>query len=326
MEAARDWVVGMYKDHVDIFTADKTVTVASVINVLLFLVTVPFGAKGVVRGLTLVMFLEGLFFLLFPEVGFKLFAAENVEPDVLHLQEIRSIGINDIAIGATFLLTMKSSDTTVHSSHLWSMTLCMGCTLMVYVASMMKGNAMVNPNMQNLAVHVFLVWFGLLVFHSLRQKDWGGYVEVSTSCRNTHLRLDFVIWFIFGIVAIVFPSKIYTCQVASSVTLDSAHAHFARLMGIGFITLAIMSGRASNFLMEDDKKAVLLSHGLGCLLLLITMGLNQILTSTFTVWHIAFGMATVFITLMIDVLGSDPKQLVKCARQQLSKLVPVKQD
>ncbi|XP_069122298.1 uncharacterized protein [Argopecten irradians] len=213
---------------------------------------------------------------------------------------------------------MKSSDTTVHSSHLWSMTLCMVCAVMVYGASLMKGNAMANPNMHNLAVHVSLVWFGLLIFHSLRQKDWGGYVEVSTSCRNTHLRLDFIIWFFFGIVAIVFP--------ASSVTLDSAHAHYTRLKGIGFITLAIMSGRASNFLMEDDKKAVLLSHGLGCLLLLITMGLNQILTSTFTVWQIAFGMATVFITLMIDVLGSDPKQLVKCARQRLSKLVPVKQD
>ncbi|XP_060069743.1 uncharacterized protein LOC132549795 [Ylistrum balloti] len=326
MEATRDWLVSMFREHVDIFTSDTTVAVATAISVILMLILVPFGAKFMVKGLSLVMFLEGIFFLLFPEVGFRLFAAENVEPDVLHLQEIRSLGIIDIAIAMTFLLTMKSSDSTVHSSYFFSITLCIGCCLMVEGAGLLRGNAKVNQNMQNLAVHNLLIWFGLFVFHSIRQKEWGGYVEVSTSCRNTHLRLDFIIWFLCGIVAVVFPQKIYSCQVASTLTLDSTHVHHARLMGVGFITLAFMSGRASNFLREDDKKAVLLSHALACVLLLITMGLNQILTTSFTIWHVAFGMTTVFLTLANALLGSDPKQLAKTARQQLGKLVPVKQE
>ncbi|XP_033732750.1 uncharacterized protein LOC117322103 [Pecten maximus] len=150
MEAARDWVVGMFKEHVDVFTSDMTVTVATAINIVLLLVLVPFGAKFMVKGLTFVMVLEGIFFLLFPEIGFRLFAAENVDPDVLHLQEIRSIGINDLAIGMTFFLTMKSSDNTVHSSYLLSMTLCMGCSLLVQGASLAKGNSKFNSNMQNL--------------------------------------------------------------------------------------------------------------------------------------------------------------------------------
>ncbi|OWF49914.1 uncharacterized protein LOC110451071 [Mizuhopecten yessoensis] len=326
MEAARDWVVDMFKEHVDVLTTDTTVAAATVFAVVVLLILVPFGAKFMVKGFSCVIFFEGILLLLFPEIAFKIFAAENVEPDVLHLQEIRSLGIIDIAIGMTFFLTMKSTDSTVHSSYFFSMTLLTGCCLMMEAAALSKKNPKVNPNMRNLAVHNLLIWFGLFVFHSMRQQDWGGYVEVSTSCRNTHLRLDFVIWFLTGLAAVIYPQIIYSCQVVSSFTLDATHAQNARLMGVGFIALAFMSGRASNFLREDDKKAVLLSHALACVLLLVTMGLNQILTTSFTVWHAAFGMTTVFLTLVNAILGSDPKQLARNAKQQLSKLVPVKQD
>lgn len=40
------------------------------------------------------------------------------------------------------------------------------------------------------------------------------------------------------------------------------HDYAARVMGAGFLALGITSGRANNCHTEDDKKSVLLSHGL----------------------------------------------------------------
>lgn len=45
-------------------------------------------------------------------------------------------------------------------------------------------------------------------------------------------------------------------------SLDPMHDYTARVMGAGFLALGVTSGRANNCHTEDDKKSVLLSHGL----------------------------------------------------------------
>lgn len=45
-------------------------------------------------------------------------------------------------------------------------------------------------------------------------------------------------------------------------SLDPMHDYAARVMGAGFLALGVTSGRANNCHTEDDKKSVLLSHGL----------------------------------------------------------------
>lgn len=325
MEATKTWIVDMFNAHVEMFSTDTTVAVLSVVSLLLFLLLVPFGSKFMTKGFSAVLLFEAICYVLFPEQIYKLAYLSTMVPDVLHLQEIRAVGAVLIAVSATYFLTSKSTDSTVHSSILWTYTLMLGTMLLLEVNVMMKPLPHVNMNMQQLIIHNLVLWFAAFLYYSVRQPDWGGFAEVASS-RNFHLRLDFLLWFVPGVAAFVFPQKVYSFQVVSTMNLDATHAHMARSLAVVFLTLAITSGRASNFLREDDKKSVLLSHVLATFLLLVTMALCQILTTTFTYWHLTFGITTVFFTFVNALLGCEPKNLANCARQQLTKLIPMKQD
>lgn len=76
------------------------------------------------------------------------------------------------------------------------------------------------------------------------------------------------------------------------------HDYAARVMGAGFLALGITSGRANNCHTEDDKKSVLLSHGLvSCFtftselytqVFLIVMNFSQIFVCSFIVCIFCF--------------------------------------
>lgn len=44
--------------------------------------------------------------------------------------------------------------------------------------------------------------------------------------------------------------------------LDNAHGYLARAMGVGFLVMSLVALRTSNFFSEEDKKVILLSHGI----------------------------------------------------------------
>lgn len=75
-------------------------------------------------------------------------------------------------------------------------------------------NSSFISQMQQLIIHNLVLWFGAFLYYSVRQPDWGGFAEVASS-RNFHLRLDFLLWFVPGVAAFVFPQKVYSFQVVS---------------------------------------------------------------------------------------------------------------
>ena len=57
------------------------------------------------------------------------------------------------------------------------------------------------------------LYFAAFLFYSLREDDWGGSADYLSSRTNLHLRIDFVIFFLHGLMAYCFPATIATFQV-----------------------------------------------------------------------------------------------------------------
>lgn len=67
--------------------------------------------------------------------------------------------------------------------------------------------------MKKLSVLNTGLYFGAFLIYSLREEDWGGSIEQSASNTTLHLKIDFVMFFLHGIIAFCFPGTIATFQV-----------------------------------------------------------------------------------------------------------------
>lgn len=90
--------------------------------------------------------------------------------------------------------------------------------------------------------------------------------------------------------------------------------------------LAITAGRSVNFLREEDKKSILLSHGVANLLFLMTMAFCQIFTKVFSEWHLFYGMSFVALTAINAFLGCDVPNMLKSAKFQFRNIFSTKGD
>lgn len=61
------------------------------------------------------------------------------------------------------------------------------------------------------------LYFAAFAFYSLREDDWGGSTDHSTSRTSLHLRVDFLVFFLHGLLAYCFPGMIATFQVLNFV-------------------------------------------------------------------------------------------------------------
>jgi hypothetical protein len=67
--------------------------------------------------------------------------------------------------------------------------------------------------MKKLSVLMAGLYFVAFLVYSLREEDWGGSIALSASRTTLHLRIDFVIFFLHGLIAFCFPGAIATFQV-----------------------------------------------------------------------------------------------------------------
>ncbi|XP_048774876.2 uncharacterized protein LOC125679602 [Ostrea edulis] len=273
-------------------------------TLLMFAASVPWGRKTLMNITSFLFAIKGFGVLVYPEA--VKFWFNKGSPDGLHLQEMRDIGIIMMAIALTHYLTRESNDKATEINLLWSRTVFFGAVFLLCVVQLINYNekeAQTSLYMKKLSVLNTGLYFGAFLIYSLREEDWGGSIEQSASNTTLHLKIDFVMFFLHGIIAFCFPGTIATFQTKLP-ALDSMHDFSARVMGAGFLALGITSGRANNCHSERDKQSILLSHGLANGLFFLTMLLCQVFSTMFSQWHI-YGMAVVFLVAVNDFVGSD---------------------
>ncbi|XP_061188341.1 uncharacterized protein LOC133196463 [Saccostrea echinata] len=286
-------------------------------SLLMFAVTVPWGRKTLMDITSLIFAVKGFGALLYPEA--VNFWFKKGVADGLHLQEIRDIGIILMALAFTHFMTRKSNDRTMEINLLWSRTMFFGAVFLLNAVRLINYDSKkekISLYVEKLAALVTGLYFVAFLFYSLREDDWGGSTEQSTSKTHFHLRIDFVMFFVHGIIAYCFPEFIATFQTKLS-SLDPLHDYTARLMGAGFLALGMSSGRANNCHHEEDKKSVLLGHGLANGLFFLTMLLCQLFSDIFSQWHV-YGMCIVLLAAVNDFVGCEINAMVQNFKRELS--------
>lgn len=297
------------------------------LTVVGFLLILPWGVDIWQNIFTVVFAAKGLWLLLFPQHVADIMIKNKA--DALHLQEIRCVGILLLTDALVHLLLRKSSDPTVKTSLLWVRTVYMATFGMltystVWTAGESKKNN-INLKIYENTTPACVLMLGGFLYYSLTQSEWGGYSEPVTMHRDLHIRVDFLIWFVHGLLAFIYPR--IACQFQTTLSeLDTAHGLLARMMGAGFLSIALLSGRCVNFLREEDKKSVLLSHAFASTFFLLTMSFCQIFTKVFSQWHLYYGMSFVALTAVNALLASDVPNMMKLAKIELRKLVTKTED
>ncbi|CAE1266297.1 unnamed protein product [Acanthosepion pharaonis] len=183
----------------------------------------------------------------------------DVHIDTVHLFMIRSFGI--VLIGSAYLWwqVRNSKDVTVHTTLMWARVIGGFSALLaqLFAQFFYKDNKTGRMTEEHLYISVVstVLWTLGNVIYCLRSKDWGGYMETQSKL-NTFLRNDFVMTLMLGIMFFAFPVWMLRMQTNIS-KLNGVHAHLYRVFGSALISSAIISGRASNFLIDSDKRSQL---------------------------------------------------------------------
>ncbi|KAK3593679.1 hypothetical protein CHS0354_013576 [Potamilus streckersoni] len=198
--------------------------------------------------------------------------------DETHIQLMRWVGILILTQVLSFWLLSRSSDSTTETSQLWAYTVELGCVAMAqfYMYTHPPKNAGVKFDDQMFTATLLGTFLMFLVslFYALKSTDWGGYTEI-VSRRNTHIRLDSLLLFVFGVMWFVFPSLFLNCQTDTE-NMDVFHLYQCRIVGAFLFYNAILSARSVTFLRDSDKDAVIFSHLIGYMMLITVFAVGQI--------------------------------------------------
>ncbi|KAJ8300001.1 hypothetical protein KUTeg_021520 [Tegillarca granosa] len=322
MKDAGTTVFEAVKDHLKLAGDNQIWLVFGIVTLLLL---APWGADIWLQGNCLLMIVQGISVLVFPQWWGKQFV--EGDGDSLQKYELCCMGAMAITQGLTYFLLQNSGDKTVKSSLLWAMTLEFAAVLPLdlnYYLNPGKDAYKLKQEMIAVDGHFAVLWVLVSAFYALSEQDWGGYTEVFSMKRNIHLRIDFMINLTNGLLAFVLPTM--TCKFQVKQKLTTVHVYLARVMGIGFIQMGITSGRASNFLKEGDKKLLLFSHALCYINLLVIMVLFQLFTSTFTLYHALYGIPMVVINMSNALFGCDAQFCLEDVRSRARRFFKLKSE
>ncbi|KAL3871208.1 hypothetical protein ACJMK2_039221 [Sinanodonta woodiana] len=198
--------------------------------------------------------------------------------DETHIQLMRWIGILIITQALSCWLLSKSSDSTTETSQLWAYTVELGCVAMaqfyMYTQPAKKTGVKFDDQLFLAILLGTSLMFLVSLFYVLRSTDWSGYTEI-VSRRNTHIRLDSLLLFVFGVMWFVSPILFLNCQTDAK-TVDDFHLYQCRVVGAFLFYNAILSARSVTFLRDSDKDAVIFSHLISYLMLITVFAVGQI--------------------------------------------------
>ncbi|KAK3593680.1 hypothetical protein CHS0354_013577 [Potamilus streckersoni] len=226
----------------------------------------------------ILLVISGLPTLICPQTYMSYMSVTSDKMDETHIQLMRWIGILIITQALSCWLLSKSSDSTTETSQLWAYTVESGCVVMakfyMYIYPPKKTGVKFDEQMFPSSILATTLMFLVSLFYALRSTDWGGYTE-QLSRRNTHIRLDFLFLFVFGVMWFVSPSLFLNCQTDAETT-DVFHLYQCRVVGAYVFYNAILSARSVTFLRDSDKDAVIFSHLIGYVMLITVFAVGQI--------------------------------------------------
>lgn len=223
---------------------------------IIFAMSVSFGRDIWMKMDLCSMFVFGLLNILFP---FIFNSQTDVPIDTIHLFMIRAFGV--MLLGSAYLWwrVRNSKDVTVHTTLIWARVMGGFSALLaqLFAQFFYKDNKTGRMTEEHLYISVVgnVLWTLGNLIYCLRSKEWGGYMETKSKL-NTFLRNDFVLTLMFGIMFFAFPVWMLKMQT-NLFKLNGVHAHLYRVFGSALISSAIISGRASNFLIDSDKRSQL---------------------------------------------------------------------
>ncbi|XP_060604040.1 uncharacterized protein LOC132756914 [Ruditapes philippinarum] len=229
---------------------------------VLFLFMITQGRRTWLNILNFSLFLEAINYTLFPQnLGFWV----HGELDETHLLLTRFLGLLCITWTFGYFVLSKSTDSTTETSYL------LGYTVMLVSSLMAKGYLMTHPSKKsavkiesddmNSIFFITLLFAVGSLFFTVKSNDWGGFGE-QQSHANFHLRLQFVLLLVMGILFYTMPSWTVKMMSMNVEKVDTVHAFLARANGTMLLGMAIVANRAANFLRPAEKDILVFSQWL----------------------------------------------------------------
>ena len=129
----------------------------------------------------------------------------------------------------------------------------------------------------------------------------------SENTKETLLLIDSIIWFVAGIIWIIFASQILAFMTNVS-KIDRVHIHMTRIFGL----LLIYTG-LTNYLMNKDKKLtpeqvkemnrIFLARIILSILILVMQIFVQLTSNDWNNNQIYFGMVPLILSMIIPIIG-----------------------
>lgn len=275
-------------------------------STILFMVTIPWGRKIWLNVLNLAMFIKGTICIIIPARIASQFIAEG-ELTSTHVELLRTAGLLMVMWSLSYWLVSKSTDSTVVTSFLWAMAIILTCQLICfgYVlthAVARKKSVTLQPKVMTAGFYGTMLFTLGTYFYAMKSNDWAGYAEMSSRA-NVHMRINFVILMVTGVVTFAVPQWLLSLQMKID-SVDSFHAFLGRVCSSILIGMALLVGRAANFLRGSDKQAIVLTHLVYFLIALSTGWYARRNDIAALPWTLVLLFAVTDISSLINTMGA----------------------
>ncbi|XP_063420139.1 uncharacterized protein LOC134705324 [Mytilus trossulus] len=259
----------------------------SAIVTFMFVVLIPWGVDVWILSDTIITTVFGLTMIFSP----KHFLSRQTkgELDDVHLHMYRMCGIMLLSSTMFAWLARKSKDQNIKSAILWGRVVGVSLYVMARVHGYFQVSKSIKWNKQALLFGIYgdCLWLLGNFVYSLKVTDLGK-VTTTLSKADFYLKSDFVQCFLFGISFFVMPRLMLGFQTTK--TLNHLHCTLIRMMAAFVFNTGIIAWKSLQFSENIDKIWHFVSRVMGTSGLITAQIYAQFTTSSWTLWHIYFGM------------------------------------
>ncbi len=145
--------------------------------------------------------------------------------------------------------------------------------MVIAVHVLQSEHQLISDKFVRLAMLDCTLWMLGSAYFFLSAKNYGGHSQLD-SWLNLHLRVDFLMTLMFGLLWFSFPEFVMKTH-STGVKPTTVHIFMGQMVGAMMIGSSILSAVAPGFMFHDDKRNVLLCKIL-TLLLIVVMALSSL--------------------------------------------------
>ncbi|XP_071948024.1 uncharacterized protein [Antedon mediterranea] len=244
----------------------------------------------------------GLVAIVLPGLASKL---ETKKPDDVVVHMVRASGCVLIASAYVFNQVQHSADATVRVVLMVSRLVT--CTLVAAGGLFQRSRSSSSTDYSLMFIYFNVAFAVIYIYFLLTSREWGGHTQLDTKV-NLHLRIDFFATLVFGIFFYAFPEWLLSAQVGIKITRLQEYS--SMLFGAFMIGSSIVSSYAPGFIDEENQRAQFQGRIMQNIFLLLAMIYTQFSTSSWTVYHVYFGISGCFLWTFNAIGGlASPREI-----------------